>query len=104
MIFLDANVLIYAVNEDAPLNRKTKRWLEFSLSGSETVGFSWNVLLAFLRLSTRPGLFRNPLTVGAAFDVLIPGSINRRQQSYIPAHATRGFFATYLCLWAQAGI
>ena len=70
MIFLDANVLIYAVNEDAPLNRKTKRWLEFSLSGSETVGFSWNVLLAFLRLSTRPGLFRNPLTIAAACDVV----------------------------------
>ena len=70
MIFLDANLLIYAVNDDAPLNRKAKRWLEAVLSGQETVGFSWNVLLAFLRLTTRPGLFRNPLPVDAALEIV----------------------------------
>ena len=70
MILLDANLLIYAVNEDAPLNRKAKSWLESVLSGPETVGFSWNVLLAFLRLTTRPGLFRHPLPVETAFDLV----------------------------------
>jgi len=70
MILLDANLLIYAVNEDAPLNRKAKQWLESALSGQETVGFPWNVLLAFLRLATRPGLFRNPLPARAAFDLV----------------------------------
>src|SRR5207244_4691902 len=33
-------------------------------------GFPWNVLLAFLRLTTRPGLFRRPLPVGKAFDLV----------------------------------
>jgi len=70
MILLDANLLIYAVNEDAPLHRRAKPWLESILSGQETVGFPWNVLLAFLRLTTRPGLFRNPLPVEIAFDVV----------------------------------
>jgi len=70
MILLDANLLIYAVNADAPLNRKAKSWLESALSGQETVGFSWNVLLAFLRLTTRSGLFRHPLTVDTAFDLM----------------------------------
>jgi toxin-antitoxin system PIN domain toxin len=70
MILLDANLLIYAVNRDAPLNRKAKSWLESALSGPDTVGFSWNVLLAFLRLTTRPGLFRRPLTLDAAFDLM----------------------------------
>ena len=51
MILVDANLLIYAVNQDAPLNRKAKPWLESILSGKETVGLPWNVLLAFLRLS-----------------------------------------------------
>jgi toxin-antitoxin system PIN domain toxin len=69
MILLDANLLIYAVNEDAPLNRKAKSWLESVLSGQETVGFPWNVLLAFLRLTTRPGLFRRPLSMDTAFDL-----------------------------------
>ena len=70
MILLDANLLIYAVNADAPLNRKAKSWLESALSGQETVGFSWNVLLAFLRLTTRPGLFRRPLPFATAFDLV----------------------------------
>jgi toxin-antitoxin system PIN domain toxin len=70
MILLDANLLIYAVNADAPLNRKAKPWLEAVLSGQETVGFAWNVVLAFLRLTTRPGLFRNPLPVDTAFDLV----------------------------------
>jgi uncharacterized protein len=70
MILLDANLLIYAVNAEAPLHRKARFWLESVLSGSETVGFSWNVLLAFFRLTTRPGLFRHPLPVDTAFDLV----------------------------------
>ena len=70
MILLDANLLIYAVNEDSPLNRKAKSWLESAVTGPDTVGFSWNVLLAFLRLTTRPGLFRNPLALETAFDLI----------------------------------
>jgi toxin-antitoxin system PIN domain toxin len=70
MILLDANLLIYAVNQDAPLNRKAKSWLESVLSGQETVGFPWTVLLAFLRLTTRLGLFRRPLPVDTAFDLV----------------------------------
>ena len=34
------------------------------------MGLPWVVLLAFLRLTTRPGLFKNPLSVSKAFDVL----------------------------------
>ena len=71
MILLDANLLIYAVNQDAPLNRKAKSWLESVLSGQQTVGFPWTVLLAFLRLTTRSGLFRHPLPVDTAFELVV---------------------------------
>ena len=70
MILLDANLLIYAVNSDAPLSRKAKSWVEAALSGPETVGFPWSVLLAFLRLTTRPGLFRHPLPIDTAFELV----------------------------------
>jgi uncharacterized protein len=70
MILLDANLLIYAVNQDAPLNRKAKPWLESVLSGPDTVGFPWIVLLAFVRLTTRPGLFHRPLPLETAFDLV----------------------------------
>ena len=70
MIVVDANVLVYAVDRDSPRHRTAKLWLEAALSGSETVGFSWIVLLAFLRLTTQSRLFRNPLTMEQAFDVV----------------------------------
>lgn len=40
------------------------------LSGAEPVGFTWSVLLAFVRLSTHPRLFSNPLTPAEAFAVV----------------------------------
>jgi uncharacterized protein len=71
MKILDVNILIYAVNKDAPLHKSANTWLAQTISGSETVGLSWNVLLAFLRLTTRPGLFRQPLPLESAFDLVV---------------------------------
>ncbi|MGH9785986.1 MAG: type II toxin-antitoxin system VapC family toxin [Terriglobia bacterium] len=70
MIIIDTNLLIYAVNEDAPSHQKAKSWLEAAVSGTETVGLPWIVLLAFLRLTTRAGLFQKPLGVETAFDLI----------------------------------
>jgi toxin-antitoxin system PIN domain toxin len=47
-----------------------RAWLEATLSGPETVGLPWTVLLAFLRLTTRPGIFARPLELPTAFDVV----------------------------------
>lgn len=61
-----ANVLLYAVNSAADRHVESRRWFDDQLSGASTVGFSWVVLLAFLRLSTRVGLIPAPLPVDAA--------------------------------------
>jgi toxin-antitoxin system PIN domain toxin len=70
MKLLDVNLLLYAVNENAALHSRAKAWLQKTLSGVETVAFSWNVLLAFVRLTTRPGLFERSLPVETAFEVV----------------------------------
>jgi len=70
MIFVDANLLIHAVNVDSSLHQKAKAWLESVVSGPETVGLPWLVLLAFLRLTTRVGLFQKPLAPETAFDLV----------------------------------
>lgn len=70
MIIPDVNLLVYAVNRDAVEHRRAKCWLEKTLSGADTVGFSWSVLLAFLRLTTRAGLLGNPLPPEAALDLI----------------------------------
>ena len=68
MILLDANLLIYAVNGDAPHHEAARSWFERALSSEERVGLPWVCLLAFLRLATRPGILANPLTVEQATD------------------------------------
>ncbi|MFC5379385.1 TA system VapC family ribonuclease toxin [Aquipuribacter nitratireducens] len=68
MRLVDANVLLYAVNSDTDHHDASRRWLDEALSGRDTVGFAWVALLAFLRLSTKAGLFPSPLAVDDAFD------------------------------------
>ena len=62
MILVDANLLIYAVNQDLPQHDSARIWWEATLSGSESVGIPWVVLLAFLRICTNHRIFDNPLT------------------------------------------
>ncbi len=70
MKVVDANVLLYAVNRDAPHHAPARKWLDTALSGDEAIGFAWVVLLAFLRLTTRQGLFPKPLTLEQAVSVV----------------------------------
>ncbi|HEY6422350.1 MAG TPA: TA system VapC family ribonuclease toxin [Pseudonocardiaceae bacterium] len=68
MKVVDANVLLYAVNESAEHHDKAVGWLDTALNGQSAVGFSWISLLAFIRLSTKIGLFPSPLSVDQALD------------------------------------
>lgn len=68
MKLVDANVLLYAVNSDAPAHAPSRKWLDDALSGTETVAFCWVALLAFVRLSTKVGLFPAPLSIDGAMD------------------------------------
>lgn len=68
MKLVDANVLLYAVNEAGPKHGESREWLDSALNRQETIGFAWTVLLAFLRLSTKVGLFPEPLPVEAAVE------------------------------------
>jgi uncharacterized protein len=67
---VDANVLLYAVNDAAAHHRVARRWLDRALSGEEAVGFTWPVILAFLRLATHPAIFARPLPADRAIDVV----------------------------------
>ncbi len=67
---VDANVLLYAVNRDAAQHQVARRWLDAALGGDEAVAFDWVVLLAFIRLGTRAGLFPRPLSTQQAVSVV----------------------------------
>jgi uncharacterized protein len=64
----DLNLLIYAVDDHAADHQTALKWWNEVLSGSETVGMSWSVLLGFVRLTTNPRVVRAPMTAGEALD------------------------------------
>jgi hypothetical protein len=66
VIFVDANVLLYAYNSSSEHHAACRRWLEDALNGSEQVGFPWQTLLAFLRISTNPRVFVRSLQAAEA--------------------------------------
>lgn len=66
MNLVDANVLIYAVNTESTHHRAAKTWLDAALSGGSPVGFAWTALIAFIRITTKPGLFTDPLSTAQA--------------------------------------
>lgn len=70
MYVVDANVLIYAVNESAEYHDVARTWLDAAFNRDEQVGFAWSSLLAFLRLATHPAVFPRPLDVGTATGIV----------------------------------
>ncbi|MBI4264558.1 MAG: type II toxin-antitoxin system VapC family toxin [Acidobacteria bacterium] len=66
MILPDANLLLYAYHPRAPQHEGSKNWLEAALSGSELVRLTWPTVWAFLRISTSPKVFEQPLSIAEA--------------------------------------
>jgi hypothetical protein len=66
MMLLDANLLIYAIDADSAHHERVRPWWEDLLSGPETVGLPWVVILAFLRITTHPRIMQRPLPVNDA--------------------------------------
>ncbi|MFY9233140.1 MAG: TA system VapC family ribonuclease toxin [Fimbriimonadaceae bacterium] len=69
---LDANVLIYALNSDAPEHDKVVLWLELVYSHDSHVLIPVASAHAFLRLATNPRAFPKALSLNHAFKVLKP--------------------------------
>jgi toxin-antitoxin system PIN domain toxin len=66
MIVPDANLLLYAYDSESLFHPAAARWWTGLLSEAEPVGLCPVVLFAFLRLSTHPKVFDQPLTVAEA--------------------------------------
>lgn len=66
MKLVDANVLLYAIDQNATHHGAAKAWLDAALSGQETVLMPWLSLLAFVRIATHHAIFERPLTTDQA--------------------------------------
>jgi uncharacterized protein len=52
MMIVDANLLLYAYNADAPQQRSAAQWLANLLARGETIGLLWITLWASIRIAT----------------------------------------------------
>lgn len=68
MTIVDLNLLLYAVNSDAPQHELARAWWEVTMNDDELLGLPWVVVLGFLRVSTNPRVFAAPLSTRAAVD------------------------------------
>jgi uncharacterized protein len=66
-MLLDADLLLYAVHKGAPRHEPAAEWITEQLNGSKRVGFPWQSLAAFLRISTHPRAFQRPLAPTTAW-------------------------------------
>ena len=70
MILADANLLLYAYDRSSPVHEPARRWLTEALAGPEAIGFSWHTILAFLRITTNPKIFRDPYSIEEAVEIV----------------------------------
>lgn len=66
----DVNLLLYALDTTSARHTDARDWVEATLSGTETVALTWVAMLAFVRLSTRPAVFADPLSIDVALDIV----------------------------------
>jgi uncharacterized protein len=66
MILPDANLLIYAYDLSSPFHSRAKAWCEEILNGPAPVILLPAVVFGFVRISTHPRIFSNPLSPAEA--------------------------------------
>ena len=70
MRVVDSSVLLAAVNPYQPQHEAARTALEAAIDDDQPVGLTWVVVNAFLRLTTKPGLFERPLTIDDAWGLV----------------------------------
>jgi len=70
VIVIDANLLLYAHNPRATEHDASRMWFQSVLSGTELVRFAWLTIWAFLRISTNPRVFEQPLSTTEAEELV----------------------------------
>jgi len=66
-VIVDANLLIYAVDESSPFHDPAKTWIEEALNGPQRIGLPWQSTTGFLRIATNPRAVSAPLNPAEAW-------------------------------------
>ncbi len=66
MFVVDTNLLLYAVNRDAPDHARAHAIIEEYRRGDRLWFVTWSIVYEFLRVATHPRVFPQPLALPAA--------------------------------------
>lgn len=59
---VDVNILLYASDAASPFHEAAKEFLADAARGDEIFCLAWPTVMSYLRISTHPGIFPQPLT------------------------------------------
>ncbi len=68
MIVPDANLIIYASDSGTLFHDRARQWWTAALNGDESVGLSWLVLVAYVRVMSSARIMKRPVAVGELLD------------------------------------
>lgn len=69
-MLLDANILLYAIDQTSPHHEPAASWLTKSLNGTQRIALPWQTIGAFVRISTHPRISERPLSGTAAWAIV----------------------------------
>lgn len=58
---IDVNVLLFASDTASPLHRRAAEFLQECATGPDILYLAWSTVISYLRISTHPAIFANPL-------------------------------------------
>lgn len=71
MILVDANLLLYAKIPEYPQHQVAHEWMEHQLNSPGKVGLPWQVLLAFVRVTTNARMYDRPFSIRDAWQQVV---------------------------------
>lgn len=69
-MLVDANILLYSVDETSRFHDDAAEWLTTALNGTRRVGLPWMSLTAFLRIATNQRASENPMAPEEAWSII----------------------------------
>jgi hypothetical protein len=69
-VLVDANILLYSIDEDSTFHEPARAWMDGALNGPRRVGIPWMSMVAFVRIVTNPRALRAPLNPAEAWELV----------------------------------
>ena len=100
MIIPDANLLLYAYDSESTFFAPARSWWTECLNGTQPVGLCHAVVFAFIRISTNPRVYANPISLDAAARQVETWCTRRITRNLVPGE---GHHSAVLDLLRAAG-